>query len=186
MQRIIRINDTCLLGASGEISDFQYIQRLLDGLATEDFCMDDGLTMTPQDVYNYLCRVLYNRRNKMDPLWNSLVVGGVGADGKPFLGCVMMNGTNFTDSHLATGFGNHLARPLFREFHRPDMSAAEAEELLKKSLRVCYYRDKQSINKFQIARVDGDGVQVSEPFALDVTWDYQHFQNPTRLAPGAW
>lgn len=39
--------------------------------------MDDGHTMTPEEIYNYLCRVLYNRRNKMDPLWNSLVVGGV-------------------------------------------------------------------------------------------------------------
>lgn len=55
--------------------------------------------------------------------------------GQPFLGCIMMNGTHFTDDHIATGFGNHLARPLFREAHRPDMSAEEAEELLKRSLR---------------------------------------------------
>ena len=38
----------------------------------------------------------------MDPLWNSLVVGGFYA-GKPFLGTVGMIGTNYTDDHLATG-----------------------------------------------------------------------------------
>lgn len=39
---------------------------------------------------------------RMDPLWNSLVVGGF-YDGKPFLGTVGMIGTNYTDAHLATG-----------------------------------------------------------------------------------
>ncbi len=43
------------------------------------------------------------RGRRFDPLWNSLVVGGVGADGKPFLGTVGMIGTAFTDDHVATG-----------------------------------------------------------------------------------
>lgn len=41
---------------------------------------------TPQ-VFSYLTRVMYNRRNKFDPLWNSLVVAGY-EGGKPFLGQV--------------------------------------------------------------------------------------------------
>jgi len=64
-------------------------------------------------VHSYLTRVLYNRRNKFDPLWNSLVVAGV-EKGVAFLGTVAMIGTQFEDSHIATGFGAHLARPLFR------------------------------------------------------------------------
>jgi hypothetical protein len=38
---------------------------------------DDGISLGPQEVYAYLCRVMYNRRNKMDPLWNSLIVAGI-------------------------------------------------------------------------------------------------------------
>lgn len=38
----------------------------------------------------------------MDPLWNSLVVGGL-HEGRPFLGTVGMIGTNYTDAHVATG-----------------------------------------------------------------------------------
>jgi 20S proteasome alpha/beta subunit len=34
------------------------------------------------------------------------------------------------------GFGQMLARPLFRERHRPDMSEEEATELLHEGLRV--------------------------------------------------
>ena len=42
----------------------------------EDFCLDDGRTHSPKEIYSYLGRVLYNRRSKMDPLWNTLVVAG--------------------------------------------------------------------------------------------------------------
>jgi len=38
---------------------------------------------------------------------------------------------------------------------------------------VCYYRDKQTTNKFQIAKVTSEGVSVSDPFALETQWGYQ-------------
>ena len=62
------------------------------------------LPVSPPQVYAYLSRVMYNRRNKMNPLWNSLVIGGVEPDtGKPFLGMVSMQGTHYVDSHVTTG-----------------------------------------------------------------------------------
>ncbi|KAK9823028.1 hypothetical protein WJX81_000462 [Elliptochloris bilobata] len=184
-ERLAKVNDATVLGAGGELSDFQYIQTLLDELATEDYCADDGMQLTPREVYAYLSRVLYNRRNKFDPLWNSLVVGGL-EGGVPFLGTVGMIGVHYTDKHIATGFGQMLARPLFRERHRPDMSEEEATELLHDALRVCYYRDKQTTNKFQIAKVTAEGVSVSEAFALETQWGYQAFVNPAANALGTW
>ncbi len=174
------------MGASGEISDFKYILTLLDELMTNDYCADDGHDMTPSEVFNYLTRVLYNRRNKFDPLWNSLVVAGVDKRGESFLGTVGMIGSHYTDAHVATGFGAHLARPLFREKHREDMSAAEARALLEECLRVCYYRDKNSINKFQVATITAQGAQISEPFALPTEWSLKAYQNPSGTTPGTW
>lgn len=184
--RIKEVGENIVLGASGEISDFQYIIKLLDEISTEDFIMDDGAVLSPQEVFSFLQRVMYNRRNDFDPLWNSLVLAGVDRKGVPFLGSVGMIGQAFTDSHVATGFGNALARPLFRSHQKDDMSEIEAEELLKKALTVCYYRDKNSINKFQIAKVTQAGVMISEPFKLDTSWDYSAFTNPSKHAPGAW
>lgn len=186
VDRLIRVNDTTVLGASGELSDLAYIITLLEELASSDFVADDGEQFTAPEIHSYLQRVLYNRRNKFDPIWNSLVVGGIQNDGSAFLGMVGMIGTAYTDDHIATGFGNHLARPLFRERHRPDMSEAEAEELLHDALRVCYYRDKQSINKFRIIKATKLGVVTSEPFALQTNWDFKAFVNPTAHAIGAW
>lgn len=158
---------------------------LLQQLTDDDFCMDDGHSMKPAEIFSYLTRVLYNRRNKMDPLWNSIVVGGLQAD-TPYLGIVGMLGTNYTDDTVATGFGNHLARPLMRERHSPDMDEESARELPHDCLRVCYYRDKSTMNKYQIAKITKAGVEVSEPFALETTWNYELFKNPSANAAGTW
>ncbi len=130
IQRVHQVNARCVVAASGEISDFQHIVKLLDELTNEDYTADDGIEVGPKEVYAYLARVLYNRRNKFDPLWNSLVVGGVERDGRAFLGMVAMIGTHYDDSHVTTGFGSHLARPLMREQHSDDMSEEAATQLL--------------------------------------------------------
>ena len=188
VQRVFKVNETTIVGASGEISDFQYISNLLEELTTQDFCYDDGCTLTPKEIHAYLCRVLYNRRNKMDPLWNSLVVAGVDPlTGESFIGSVGMLGTSYTDSHVATSFGNYLSRPLFREFQRDDMSLEEAVSLMQEALRVLFYRDKTSINKYILAKVEKEeGVAISKPFALDTKWDLKAFVNPSKHAVGSW
>lgn len=189
-ERLKKVNSRTIIGAGGELSDFQYIMNNLDELATEDFCLDDDIELTPQEIFAYLNRVMYNRRTKMDPLWNSLVIAGLqpvpNGPAKPFLGFVGMLGTHYDDQHVATGFGNMLARPLFREKHSPDMSEADATELMHEALKVCHYRDKNSINKFQIAKVTSEGVNVSEPFAVETKWDYKAFVNPSANSVGGW
>jgi len=78
-------------------------------------------------------------------------------------------------------------RPLFREFQRDDMSLEEAIALMQEALRVLFYRDKTSINKFILAKVSGgEGVAISKPFALDTKWDLKAFVNPSKHAVGSW
>jgi len=111
VSRLLPVNGSTLVGAGGELSDFQFILSLLDELDVEDYCAGDGLARSPSELHSYLTRVLYNRRSKFDPLWNSLVVAGVDVgSGAPFLGTVGMLGVAYTDCTVATGFGNHLAR----------------------------------------------------------------------------
>ena len=70
----------CVSG-SGEYSDFQYItNNLLKELMLEDYVEDDGDNRTAKEIHSYLARVLYNRRSKMDPLYNQLIIAGVDGD----------------------------------------------------------------------------------------------------------
>ena len=52
-------------------------------------------------------------RIRFDPLWNSIVVGGM-QEGKPFLGCVDLIGTAWTENAIATGIGAAMAIPIIK------------------------------------------------------------------------
>ena len=64
IQRVQKVNDSTIIGASGELSDFQYLLNQLEQVATDEFCMDDGLTRGPKEYFSWLTQVLYARRNK--------------------------------------------------------------------------------------------------------------------------
>jgi len=170
VRRIASLGKYTLIGASGEFSDYQYLLRLLDELVLEDQLNEDGAAYAPHSIHSYLSRVLYNRRNKMDPLWGHFVIAGF-KDGEGFLGLADLRGTNYEDETIATGYGSMIARPLLRNAYRPDLTKAEAKKLLEDSLRVLYYRDARALNRIQIATIDAEGFNISEPYELDSNWD---------------
>jgi 20S proteasome subunit beta 7 len=185
VERLKAVGKTTVLGASGEISDFQAINRLLEKYITVDYMWDDGNNLGPAEIHNLLNRIMYQHRNKFDPLWNSLVLGGV-KNGKKYLGVVTMIGVHYVDDHVATGFGNHLARPIFRDEWREDLTLEEGIALLEKCMLVLFYRDRSAINKFQVANVTETGVKITQPYALETNWSLKAFENPTAGAMGSW
>ena len=77
MQRLIKVGNFTVVGASGDMSDFQYITETLNGLVIDEFQQNDGHCLSPKHIYEVLCRLMYSRRSKVNPLWNSLIIGGV-------------------------------------------------------------------------------------------------------------
>lgn len=177
VSRLIEIDQT-LIGASGEYSDFQAIQEMLEAKSLE---MQSGLLqeregddapMTARSMWNYLRVIMYHRRNKMNPLWNSVVVCGKdGSSGEFFLGVVDRLGTTVEDNIMATGFGSYMGIPLLREKWRPDMDEGEARALLEDCMKVLFYRDCRAASRIQLAKVSADGVLISEPYELETSWD---------------
>lgn len=185
-RRLVSIDDTVLIGAGGEFSDFQAIQQLLEANALEARCMsglyhdEDNSSNNAKETWNYLRAVMYNRRNKMDPLWNDLVVAGLDERSKPFLGWVDKIGTTFSDNMVATGFGSYLAIPLLREKYRPNLDEGEARALLEDCMRILFYRDCRASNRIQIAKVEEESgeVLISDPYELETSWDAASFVSP--------
>ena len=75
---------------------------------------------------NNLCDRQLLRLRRFDPLWNSLVIGGLKHDGTPFLGTVGMIGTAYTDVHIATGKFHIDQAAIALELHARDVPAATA------------------------------------------------------------
>ena len=78
------VGSNTVIGGGGDMSDFQHVQKLLDELTIEEFTEQDGHILGPAEIHEYLAQVMYARRTKINPLWNSLVVGGV-KDGKRYV-----------------------------------------------------------------------------------------------------
>ncbi|XP_064596250.1 proteasome subunit beta type-4-like [Liolophura sinensis] len=173
--RVMKVNDTTVLGAGGDYADYQYIKSVIEQRVIDEECLDDGFTYTPATLFSWLTRVMYSRRSNFNPLWNSLVVAGL-EDKKPFLGYIDKIGTAYEADTVATGYGAYIAQPLLREAQSktPQMTQDQASQLLDRCLKVLYYRDARSLNKYQVAIVTKDGVEIKGPLSSDANWEIAH------------
>ncbi|KAF8170718.1 N-terminal nucleophile aminohydrolase [Mycena galopus ATCC 62051] len=147
------------------MSDFQYIQGILD-----EFAAGDGHTLGPAEAHNSLSEFMYARRSKVDPLWNSLLVGGF-KDGtrSSSLAFFDLLGTTYSASPLATGYGAHIAQPLLRgtvQGKEDTLTEDEAYMILEQNMQVLFYRD------YQIAPITAKGADISESRKLETSWSF--------------
>ena len=177
VQRISKTGSYTLVGASGEMSDYHAILRKLEGLERDNLNANDGFEHSPVEIYSYLRAVMYQARNKFNPLWNSLVVGGY-KDGKAFLGSVDLRGTAYEDDVIATGFGAHLALPIMRAKWHADLDEGEARALLEDCLRVLFYRDCRALDMVVLSKATADGTLVSDPYKIETDWSSASFVVP--------
>ncbi|KAL7410514.1 nucleophile aminohydrolase [Mrakia frigida] len=174
VQRLKPVGEYTVVGAGGDMSDFQYLEKTLEAAIINESNTSDGHTLGPTEIYSYLSNLMYARRSKMNPIWNTLLVGGV-RNGERFLGYVDLIGTTYTSSTLATGYGAYIAQPLLRkavEGREDTLTREEAEKILTECMKVLYYRDARALNKFQIATVTAEGVEISETRSASTTWAF--------------
>ena len=116
---------------------------------------------------------MYKRRSDVNPLWNQILVAGLDGDDRPFLSSVDLLGTTFSAPTLATGFGAHLAQPLLRKLVDDEkkveqVSREQAVEAVKQCMKVLFYRDARSLDKYSIAVVTKEGgVELKEDEQLE-------------------
>ncbi|KAE8589030.1 hypothetical protein XENTR_v10022863 [Xenopus tropicalis] len=175
ISRIMKVNESTILGASGDYADYQYLKQVIDQMVIDEELVGDGHNYSPKAVHSWLTRVMYNRRSKMNPLWNTVVIGGF-YNGESFLGYVDKLGVAFEAPTIATGFGAYLAQPLLREVteRKATLSKEEARALIERCMKVLYYRDARSYNRFEIATVTESGVEVEGPLSSETNWEIAH------------
>lgn len=175
--RILKVNEQTVLAGTGDYADYQFISDVITQKQIEEEQWNDGFHLKPAALHSWLSRVAYNRRSKFEPLWCQWVVAGLQDTGegppKPYLGFVDKIGTSYKSNVIATGFGQYLATPLFREFTENSNklpTEQQARELMTKCLEVLYYRDARSLPKYQVAVIKADGVKVEGPTQFKGSW----------------
>lgn len=182
VKRLLPFAGTSIVGFGGDISDMQYLIRHLNDLEIDESYSapskaDADATsgpshLTAANLHRYLAKLFYARRNKFDPLWNHVLVGGLDEDSRPFLASADLRGTTYSAPSLATGFGSALAIPILRKVVPDEEAAAKlskeaAVEAIKECMKVLYYRDARSMDTYSIAVVTKDGVDLKENEKLE-------------------
>lgn len=78
---------------------------------------------------------------------------------------------------IATGFGNHLAIPLFRELadsKLPELTQEKARELITNAMQVLYYRDARSSPKYQLGICTAEGIEILNDLKVNQNWEVAH------------
>ncbi|KAL2136175.1 hypothetical protein VTI74DRAFT_5228 [Chaetomium olivicolor] len=182
VKRLRPFLSTSVVGFGGDVSDMQFLDRHLNELAIDEAYEHESTAsesgpapagqLNAANLHKYLSKLMYRRRNDFDPLWNQILVAGFDSDSKPFLASVDLRGTAFTSPSLATGFGAMLAQPIMRRFAATEEAAAklsreQAVEIVKECMKVLFYRDARSLDRYSIAVVTKDGVELSEDEQLE-------------------
>ncbi|KAK2750255.1 Proteasome subunit beta type-7 [Onygenales sp. PD_40] len=179
IKRLRPFDNTSILGFGGDVSDMQYLDRLLNSLDIEENYSTYGEhTLNAKNLHIYLSKVMYKRRSDFNPLWNNILVAGLDGEAQPFLSSVDLLGNTYSAPHLATGFGAHLAVPILRRLFPEEESVENvtreaAVEGLKQCMKVLFYRDARSMDKYSIAVVTKDGVELKEDEKLEAqSWAF--------------
>lgn len=176
ISRIMKVNDWSIMSAAGDYADFQYLQEELQQMVIDEEILNDGFTMPPSAIHSWITRVLYHRRSRFNPLWNTVTVAGY-ENGQGFLASVDKIGIAFEAPSVASGFGAYIAQPLMRkalEDHNDVLTLEQAKKVINDCLRVLYYRDARSFNRHEIAIITKDGVVKEKPSASDTNWEIAH------------
>lgn len=173
LKRLRAFDNSSVVGFGGDVSDMQYIDRVLNSLdIQENYSTYGEHSLNAKNLHTYLSKLLYQRRSKFDPLWNHILVAGLDDEGKPFLSSADLLGTTYSAPALATGFGAHLAVPILRRlFPEEDgidnITKERAVDAMKQCMRVLFYRDARSSDRYSIAVVTKEGVELKENEALE-------------------
>ncbi|PGG96637.1 hypothetical protein AJ79_09510 [Helicocarpus griseus UAMH5409] len=172
IKRLRPFDNNAVVGFGGDVSDMQYIDRLLTSLDIKEDYSTYGHSLNAQNLHTYLSKVMYKRRSDFNPLWNNILVAGFDGEGQPFLSSVDLLGNTYSAPSLATGFGAHLAIPILRRLFPEEQPLEQVKEehavdALKQCLKVLFYRDARSTDRYSIAVVKEDGVVIKEDERLE-------------------
>lgn len=179
--RIIQINLNTMIGAAGEYSDFQEVTRILKEASLVDY-LDGRSFMGPDEFTSYLSSLHYHKRNKMNPYWNSTVMGGIDWNGQPVLYGIDQFGTLLKSNYMLQGMAQYFCNAIISPEYPSnpeEITLEQAMELIRKCFQTLFYRDTRAGNRIKFSVMNNNDGQITydESFeTLKTEWNYERFK----------
>ncbi|CAI4220688.1 unnamed protein product [Auanema sp. JU1783] len=179
ISRQFKVNEKCVIAFGGDHADFQWLQNVIERKNLE--WAGIGQDLTPKALHGFLTSLIYAKRCKMNPVWNTLIVAGIEEEEKnntetatPFIGVITQRGVAYPVKSVATGIGAMLLNQAVEDEYRKKgekLTKAEAESVLRKSIELAIYHDCTADNEFEIISVDAkDGVSFGKKEVVIGDW----------------
>ncbi|KHJ48081.1 hypothetical protein D918_01348 [Trichuris suis] len=179
VSRLRKINKKTLIGVGGDYADYQFLQVLIDARESEMKCLEPPGQFNALSLHSWLRSVLYFRRSRLNPFWNSFVVAGVvGPENEPYLGTVNLLGVSYTNKYVATGLGSYLVQQLLenalskRKEEASSLSRKDAMQLMRECIEILYERDTLAHYEYEVGVVDKEGCTIYPHLTVSGKWDY--------------
>lgn len=130
-------------------------------------------TVDPRDYSSYLAAKCYKMRNKGDPFYVEAVVAGI-KDAQPYLCCVDLYGNQYQDNYITTGIARMLCPTIIDRIYTPNISVAEARDLLLQCFQALYARYSLADREVVLCSVTESGVQ-EERAIIDIPYNYRGY-----------
>ena len=164
-----QLTPTILIGGTGELGDFQELAEFVEQEMQAFEARTGGESLTVKEVFNYIKRIMYQKRSKMNPSVCRVLCAGINPDKTLFLGCVDLYGTSWEDDYIYTGIAQHI--------HANQVSDAAGKDrktvydAMHQIAQALYARHSTMIGKLELFDIRADGTTRTIEDAVSPNWD---------------
>ncbi|KAH0787227.1 proteasome subunit beta type-4-like [Histomonas meleagridis] len=155
-----------IIGCSGEMADFQELIDSLTSIVRKYECAHNGEDLTPSEVSNYIKRLMYQKRSKLNPLVMRCILAGVNPDGSFYLTSTDLYGSQWEDDYVASGYAAHI-------------QGLQLQNAVKKTREEVY----EAIKQIFVGLTARHSVMAGPIEFIDVTTNGIHFEDPVEIQP---
>lgn len=150
-QKIIKIDDTLAVAIAGQLSDADYIVKLVK--AERNLIeLRRGFPVTVKESARLIANQAYNGLKNYQPYFIELLVGGIDQEGSHIF-VADMSGAITAEEFASSGSGAPIAYGVLESIYFKDMTNEQAKEVATKAVAAAMERDPGSGNGIDVLAI---------------------------------
>ena len=159
-QKIIKIDDTLAVAIAGQLSDADYMVKLVK--AERNLIeLRRGFPVTVKESARLIANQAYTGLKNYQPYFIELLVGGVDQEGGQIF-VADMSGAITSEEFASSGSGSPIAYGVLESIYHKDMTNEQAKEIATKAVAAAMERDPGSGNGIDVLTIPNLSLVVEE------------------------
>ena len=151
-QKIIKIDDTLAVAIAGQLSDADYLVKLVK--AERNLIeLRRGFPVTVKESARLIANQAYSGLKNYQPYFIELLVGGIDQEGGGHIFVADMSGAVTAEEFASSGSGAPIAYGVLESIYYKDMTNEQAKDVATKAVAAAMERDPGSGNGIDVLTI---------------------------------